>query len=103
MAGFGSNLNSHPLVLSQVGNPLWEDDIASMCFNPVKNFQIAKKSNAWFQARHIQTFNSGTAPGTHWKGKLGTLKAKKNGSRRRMTTMTLTIPPRLGILLGEKQ
>ncbi|EJK44205.1 hypothetical protein THAOC_37278 [Thalassiosira oceanica] len=53
-----------------MGNPLWEDDIASMCFNPVKNFQIAKKSNAWFQARHIQTFNSGTAPGTHWKGKL---------------------------------
>jgi len=43
-----------------------------MCFNPVKNFQIAKKSNAWFQARHIQAFNSGTVSGTHWKGKLGT-------------------------------
>lgn len=25
-----------------MGNPLWEDDVGQMCFNPVKNYQIAK-------------------------------------------------------------
>ncbi|EJK70780.1 hypothetical protein THAOC_07835 [Thalassiosira oceanica] len=53
-----------------MGNPLWEDDIAKMCFNPVKTFQLAKAGLGWYQSRHIQNFNSGTSPGTHWRGKI---------------------------------
>ena len=53
-----------------VGNPLWSDNVAKMCFNPVKTFQIAKSGQGWYESRHIQNFNSGTSPGTHWRGKI---------------------------------
>ena len=52
-----------------VGNPLWADDVGRMCFNPVKTFQIAR-GQGWYQSRHIKNFNSGTSPGTHWRGKI---------------------------------
>ena len=28
-----------------MGNPLWEDDVGGMCFNPVKNYQVAVANN----------------------------------------------------------
>ncbi len=28
-----------------MGNPLWHDDLGAMCFNPVKNFQVARGKN----------------------------------------------------------
>ena len=78
-------------MLSKVGNPLWSDDVTRMCFNPVKNYQVAKRSNAWFQTRHITAFNSGTVPGTHWRGKLGTSETYLIGYMQK-TTLTIRHP-----------
>ena len=39
-----------------MGNPLWEDDIGRMCFNPVKAFQI-NKANGWYSPNQVQTWN----------------------------------------------
>jgi len=53
-----------------MGNPLWEDDVGRMCFNPVKNFQIAKGGQGWYDDKHFVKFNSGTTSGTSWLGKI---------------------------------
>ncbi|KAL7533597.1 hypothetical protein ACHAXR_010512 [Thalassiosira sp. AJA248-18] len=41
-----------------MGNPLWEDDVGKMCFNP------------WYDGQHIKVWNSGTSGGTRWSGTL---------------------------------
>lgn len=52
-----------------MGNPLFEDDIARMCFNPVKNYQIAA-NGGWYRNERVAHFDSGTAGGTSWSGRL---------------------------------
>jgi hypothetical protein len=37
----GATYTDHTCLM---GNPLFSDDVGRMCFNPVKNFQIAKGS-----------------------------------------------------------
>lgn len=39
-----------------MGNPLWEDNVGRMCFNPVKAFQI-NKANGWYSPNQVQTWN----------------------------------------------
>ena len=38
----GRTYTDHTCIM---GNPLWQDDVGAMCFNPVKNFQVAKAGN----------------------------------------------------------
>ncbi|KAL7554670.1 hypothetical protein ACHAWF_018161 [Thalassiosira exigua] len=53
-----------------MGNPLFEDNVMSMCFNPAKNYQIARGMQGWYDAQYIRQFNSGTAGGTSWRGRI---------------------------------
>ncbi|KAL7509736.1 hypothetical protein ACHAXN_006705 [Cyclotella atomus] len=52
-----------------MGNPLYSDTVAKMCYNQAKNFQLAQ-AGAWFSKSHIATFDSGRKGGTHWTGRL---------------------------------
>jgi len=63
----GGSYTDHTCLM---GNPLFSDDVGRMCFNPVKNFQIAMGSGGWYEDEHIKSWNSGTAGGTSWKGKI---------------------------------
>ena len=53
-----------------MGNPLYQDDVGAMCFNPVKNFQIAQGHNSWYPRQHILHFDSGIIGGTSWSGRM---------------------------------
>lgn len=63
----GGSYTDHTCLM---GNPLFSDDVGRMCFNPVKNFQIAMGSGGWYDDEHIQSWNSGTTGGTSWRGKI---------------------------------
>lgn len=63
----GGSYTDHTCLM---GNPLFSDDVGRMCFNPVKNFQIAMGSGGWYEDEHIQSWNSGTTGGTSWRGKI---------------------------------
>ena len=63
----GGSYTDHTCLM---GNPLFSDDVGRMCFNPVKNFQIAMGSGGWYEDEHIQSWNSGTTGGTSWSGKI---------------------------------
>ncbi|KAL9184684.1 hypothetical protein ACHAXT_012654 [Thalassiosira profunda] len=52
-----------------MGNPLFDDDISRMCYNPVKNNQIAA-SGSWYDEERIRVFDSGTGGPSSWRGKL---------------------------------
>eukprot|EP01082_Thalassiosira_pseudonana_P015771 g14019.t1 g14019 contig9:968778-972022(-) len=49
-----------------MGNPLYSDDIAKMCFNPAKNYQIAAK-NGWYDG-YTTSWNTSSSP--IWSGRL---------------------------------
>ncbi|KAL3768912.1 hypothetical protein ACHAW5_008827 [Stephanodiscus triporus] len=53
-----------------MGNPLFDDNVGKMCFNPVKNFQIAKTSGWYTADTDIAYYNSGIMGGTSWRGRL---------------------------------
>ena len=53
-----------------MGNPLWTDHQVGMCFNPVKNYQIAAGKKSWYNSEHIVEFNTGTLHRQSWSGKL---------------------------------
>ena len=40
-----------------MGNPLYKDDVADMCFNPAKTFQITANGGDWYDPTHIETFD----------------------------------------------
>ena len=68
----GGSYSDHTCLM---GDPLWEDDLGKMCFNPVKSFQIAKNGAAgggrgWYDTQHVVTFNSGTQGFKSWRGRL---------------------------------
>lgn len=52
-----------------MGNPIYADNVAKMCYNPAKNFQIAYGSNSWYK-EYIMTWDSGTRKSSFWKGKI---------------------------------
>ena len=55
-----------------MGNPLYGDDVGSMCFNPAKNFQIATNGGGWYneQPSHTKVWNSEKSGGTQWSGSI---------------------------------
>ncbi|KAL3804017.1 hypothetical protein HJC23_006408 [Cyclotella cryptica] len=56
-----------------MGSPLYRDNVGAMCYNPAKNFQLARSgSSAWYNDHltDTQVWNSGTAGGTQWSGKI---------------------------------
>ena len=40
-----------------MGNPLYKDDVADMCFNPAKTFQITVNGGDWYDPTRIETFD----------------------------------------------
>ncbi|KAL3770178.1 hypothetical protein ACHAW5_009273 [Stephanodiscus triporus] len=63
----GGSYSDHTCLM---GNPLFEDNVGKMCFNPVKNFQIAKQQGWYTADTDIAYFNSGIMGGTSWRGRL---------------------------------
>jgi hypothetical protein len=54
-----------------MGNPLYSDDVGSMCYNPAKSFQIARGGNGWYKEQSdTLVWNSGTTSGEKWSGKI---------------------------------
>ena len=56
-----------------MGNPLFQDDVGAMCYNPAKNFQIsqADAGNGWYtKPTDTPVWDSGIVGGTQWSGKL---------------------------------
>ena len=51
-----------------MGNPLYKDDVADMCFNPAKNYQITANGGGWYDPGRVETFD--TANSAIWGGKL---------------------------------
>lgn len=58
-----------------MGNPLFSDDIADMCYNPAKTHQLIMSngknghSGNWYDASRVSTWNPG-ASGSTWSGTL---------------------------------
>jgi len=60
-----------------MGNPLFDDDVADMCFNPAKNYQIVTSGDNdtpssrgnWYSRDRIRTYDSTDGTGG-WTGKL---------------------------------
>lgn len=40
-----------------MGNPLYKDDVADICFNPAKTFQITANGGGWYDPSRIETFD----------------------------------------------
>eukprot|EP00804_Cyclotella_cryptica_P005657 CCRYP_000039-RD/>CCRYP_000039-RD protein AED:0.13 eAED:0.13 QI:0/0.75/0.8/1/1/1/5/2044/620 len=59
---------SAPGVL-EMGNPLYSDDVAKMCYNPAKSFQLAK-AGAWYSEDHAISWDSGKSGGSSWAGRI---------------------------------
>ncbi|KAL3817830.1 hypothetical protein ACHAXA_002697 [Cyclostephanos tholiformis] len=51
-----------------MGNPLYKDDVADMCFNPAKNYQITANGGGWYDPGRVETYSPST--GAIWQGKL---------------------------------
>ncbi|KAL3805806.1 hypothetical protein HJC23_007767 [Cyclotella cryptica] len=52
-----------------MGNPLYSDDVAKMCYNPAKSFQLAK-AGAWYSEDHAISWDSGKSGGSSWAGRI---------------------------------
>ncbi len=68
----GRTYTDHSCVM---GNPLFSDDIADMCYNPAKTHQLIMSngknghSGNWYDASRVSTWNPG-ASGSIWSGNL---------------------------------
>jgi hypothetical protein len=51
-----------------MGNPLYKDDVADMCFNPAKNYQITANGGGWYDPWRVETFDTSRAAA--WEGML---------------------------------
>lgn len=51
-----------------MGNPLYKDDVADMCFNPAKTYQITANGGEWYDHTRFETFDPMT--GGTWAGTL---------------------------------
>lgn len=40
-----------------MGNPLYKDDVADICFNPAKTFQITANGGDWYDPSRVETFD----------------------------------------------
>jgi len=52
-----------------MGNPLYKDDVADMCFNPAKNYQITANGGGWYDPGRVETYDT-AANSAIWEGKL---------------------------------
>ena len=52
-----------------MGNPLYKDDVADMCFNPAKNYQITANGGGWYDPGRVETYDT-AANSAIWDGKL---------------------------------
>ena len=53
-----------------MGNPSYSDNSGLMCYNPAKNYQIARGSDSWYNENDHETitWDSGNNAGSYWSG-----------------------------------
>ncbi|KAL3782417.1 hypothetical protein ACHAW5_010307 [Stephanodiscus triporus] len=62
----GKTYSDHACMM---GNPHYKDDVADMCYNPAKSYQIVVNGGGWYDRGRVETFNPMSASSS-WAGTL---------------------------------